>query len=126
MTPLAAGAVQHAGPIGEPENVEQSHHLLPIHHRVEQGLEFEEVALIEVLCPPLGPRLACRRARAAYGLSSRQKNTGSRYAPNFSSMACRISYSVHHARAQSRMYGMRFASVPAASVSACRRASTSA
>jgi hypothetical protein len=86
VPPLPARAVEHAGPRRELEHVDEPRDLAPVLLEPEDGLVLEQVARVEVRPPPVpGGSLTLRRG---------QKNTGSRYAPNTSSMAARISYSV--------------------------------
>jgi hypothetical protein len=78
VPPLAAGAIQDARSDRELEDVDQAGDFTPVARQVEQRLVLEEIRLVEVRSPPL----------------LGQKKTGSRYAPNTSSSAARISYSV--------------------------------
>jgi hypothetical protein len=98
------------------EDLEDPRDLAAISFQPKEWLILLEVAGIEERRPPL----------SASGGTPGQKNTGSRYAPNTSSIAARISYSVQYARAQSRMNGMTFLAVAHASRSATRRPSQAA
>src|ERR1035437_2940905 len=98
MPSLPARHVEQPRIRGQFEHVEDPRHVAPVPLRSEDRLVLEQVLRVEVPTPPL-----------------RQKNTGSRYAPNTLSSAARISYSVQYERAQSRMNGTRFA-LPAAAV----------
>lgn len=122
VPPLPARYVEEPRAGRESKHLQQAPDLRAIFGQAEDRLELQQVLRTEVRRPPL---TRCGRGVAASLFPRRQKNTGSRYAPNLSSMAWRISYRVQLARAQSRMNGMRFWSVPAASVRACKRASTS-
>ena len=96
MPPLPARHVEDPRIGGQAEDVHDPRHVAPVLLEREDRLVLEQVLRVEVVAPPL-----------------RQKNTGSRYAPNTLSSAARISYSVQYDRAQSRMNGTTF-SVPAA------------
>ncbi len=94
MPALAAGDVEDLRAIRGAENVDDARDFLPIALEGEERLVLEQVLRVEVIFPPVGGggrRLRFIRSRAA---SCPQKNTGSRYAPNTSSIAARISYSV--------------------------------
>ena len=80
---LTAGYVQHPRPGWEREDLHQTRDLASVADEIEDRFVLEQVVRVEVRGPPL-LRLAC----------GRQKNTGSRYAPNTSSRARRISNSV--------------------------------
>ena len=86
---LAAWDVEDAGTGGEPEDLDETGDLAAVPLECEDRFVLEQVVRVEVRRPPFG------RAAAPAGARTRgQKNTGSRYAPNTSSMAARISYSV--------------------------------
>lgn len=87
MAPLAAGTIQHACAGGQLEELEQTRDLAPVLLRPEDRLVLEEILRVEIRAPPLGGGAAVPARRP-------QKKTGSRYAPNTSSIAARISYSV--------------------------------
>ena len=78
MSPLATGTIQDPCADRQLEDVDEARDLAAIAGQVEQRLVLEEIRLVEVRAPPLPG----------------QKKTGSRYAPNTSSSAARISYSV--------------------------------
>lgn len=90
VSSLAARNVENPGPRRQAEQVDNSCDFGAIPLESEEGLILEKVVSVEVRLPPLA---------AAF----RQKNTGSRYAPNTSSRAARISWSVQYARAASSM-----------------------
>lgn len=92
---LAARAVENAGARGKSEQLDQARDFRAVALEAEERLVLEEILGIEVRRPPL------------VGLA-RQKNTGSRYAPNTSSIAARISYSVQYACAASIRCGITF------------------
>jgi hypothetical protein len=90
---LPAGNVEDSRAVRKAKHVYDSRCFVPVALESEDRLVLEEVLGIEVRLPPLSwLRLASpgRWNRFSRG----QKNTGSRYAPNTSSMAARISYSV--------------------------------
>ena len=89
MPSLSAGRVQNPGTGREAEYLDEPACFAAITLWSEDGGVLEKILRIEIAFPPL---------RAA-----RQKKTGSRYAPNTSSIAARISYKVQYARAASRM-----------------------
>jgi len=62
------------------------------------------------LCQRRCCRVRGHRRTPVYLRVATQKKTGSLYEPKTSSMACRISYSVHDALAQSRITGTRLSS----------------
>lgn len=95
MAPLAARDVEHPGAVGKGKDGEEPRRLLPVALEREDRVVLEQVMSVEVRLPPVGGR---RGARPLI-----QKNTGSRYAPNTSSIAARISNRVQYARAQSRI-----------------------
>ena len=86
MPPLSARHVEDPLPDRQSDQLDQARHLGAVTLGRKDGLVLEQVARVEVRPPPVpGGSLTPRRG---------QKNTGSQYAPNTSSMAARISYSV--------------------------------
>ncbi len=81
MAPLTTGTIEHRGAIRQLQQFDQACDFRAIDRLLEQRFELEEIALVEVGGPP-------------GAFDAAQKNTGSRYAPNTSSSAARISYSV--------------------------------
>ena len=77
VTPLSAGTIEDARADRELEDLEEPRDFLPVARENEERFVLQEILLVEVRLPPIV-----------------QKNTGSRYAPNTSSSAARISYSV--------------------------------
>ncbi|GJG88600.1 hypothetical protein tb265_37810 [Gemmatimonadetes bacterium T265] len=83
MSALAARAVEDACAGGKLEKVDQARDLAPVPRLGEERFVLGEVVRVEVRRPPVG---------GARGLGRPvQKKTGSRYAPNTSSNAARIS-----------------------------------
>ena len=80
VSPLSAGNVENLRPRRQLEYVDESRDFLAITLECEDRLVLEQVVGVEVPLPPL--------------VLFFQKKTGSRYAPNTSSIARRISYSV--------------------------------
>lgn len=78
---LAARHVEYSRSGGQAEHLDNTRDFAPVALEREQRFVFAQVLEVEIPRPPL----ALRR---------RQKNTGSRYAPNTLSSAARISYSV--------------------------------
>jgi hypothetical protein len=83
MSSLTARDVEHARAGRKSEHIDQTRRLTPIALEREQRLVLEQILIVEVRLPPFGALLG-----------QAQKKTGSRYAPNTSSIAARISYSV--------------------------------
>lgn len=80
MAPLPTGAIENACANRQAHARDESSDESAFQPRIEEPGVFPQVQGIEVRLPPL--------------TAGRQKKTGSRYAPNFSSIAARISYSV--------------------------------
>ena len=81
VSSLSAGYIENTRFRWKPKHFDDARHLAPIALEREQRLILPQVLGVEIPSPPLG-------------LPRRQKNTGSRYAPNTLSSAARISYSV--------------------------------
>jgi hypothetical protein len=87
---LPAGDVEDTRPRREREDLEQARDLAAVALRREDRLVLEEIVGVEVMSPPVGA--ADGAGAPGRTLAGRaQKNTGSRYAPNTSSIAARIS-----------------------------------
>ena len=84
VPPLATRHIQNPGTCGESEQVDDSRRLGPISLQSEERLVLEKIVGVEVGLPPF---IAGHPVLPRVG----QKNTGSRYAPNTSSIAALIS-----------------------------------
>ena len=90
VAPLAARHVENARAGRQPEQLDQPRDFLPVALEREERLVLEQILRVEVR---ISHHSRCF-ARALSRASRAQKKTGSRYAPNTSSSAARISYSV--------------------------------
>lgn len=88
VPPLTAGHVEYAGTDRQAHDVDEPRDLAAVLLERKERLVLEEVLLVEVRRPPRQSVLLCALAVVPF---TNQKNTGSRYAPNTSSIARRIS-----------------------------------